>query len=633
MANQIERGEPLTEMVKGSMDYTLHTIRRQFYQAFRRLGDDWFWIVETFADHLIVEHESELQEGEFYRVAYTQEGETYRFAPRDQWQVVELAYQPRTTAMTEAAGSGKGKRTGQTTFKETITGSLQLVESEGETPNPDGPWRIQGLGITADVVNANGRRYASHVLEAAVHRLRTHLNESAGQGRLILTGEADHPNDKGNRTPLLTETIINWNDVAFEEGQVLVAGNLLGTQKGKDVRAQMKGGVKPDISQRAYGKSVSVQENGQTIEDVVELYLTGYDLVVGRSDPNAQVTMFESKQPEPEQPPKNKQKKVLSESEEDATMDELTLQELKKKYPQLVAQIESEQDEKRRKELELKLEARAAEDTRVAKEVAMQEAKLRKALGLSESDDLAAAVAANKAKLSQLEEASAADKKALDEYRKAEQVKAVGEHITEAVKALPYADDLKAILQEALAEAKPETVEAADTLLEAKRQEYDKLMAAQTLKSKGFNGDIQVLGPVFESQTGLPAYARPAFEITESLVKARQATRRDLSKPQTVNEQFAAEYLARFDEQHKHHLISEAQAFEEAEIATDLSLPYSVSRAVAAEAIPNLVATSVFDVAMAEGSPMNIYFEQYTPETGAVVAITDEAVTIVALAT
>lgn len=605
---KIERGQPLTEMTKGSLEYTYHLIRTAFFRQFSRDDSgDWFWIEEVFTDHVIVNHEK-LPPDEFYYVTYTREGESYVFAPRDQWEIVELAYQPKTMAESR-------KTARKTRFSERITASVELVEADSEQEtNPDGPWRIQGKGITANVINGNNRRYKTHVLEAAVRALRGHLRESAGQGQLILTGEADHPHDKGNRTPLLQETIINWDDVNFNGKQVLIDGKLLGTSKGKDVRAQMKGGVRPDISQRGYGQSIFIEEDGRQVEEVIELVITGYDLVADGADPYAGVTMFESQKPG---------------KEENNTMDELTLAALREKYPQLVAQIEAERDKTRRAELEAQLESRRAEDERVAKAVAEREAALRKQLGIGEDDDLTEALRQRDAQRQKDEADRKKEQEELQVLREAEQKRQVTAHIAEKVKDLKYPAELKATLTEAMLAIGPATVEAADTLLETKKKEYDAIMAQTDLAKRGFGG-VKVVGPVIESELGIPAFARPAYEIVERLVERNLGKRRDFRKAITPNEIFTRRYLEAFDKRFQTQLIEESQryeAFMEAETTGDLNLPYAVSRAIVEEAVPELVALSIFDFGLEDTSPTRIYFEAYSGETGSAPDITDEAFT------
>jgi hypothetical protein len=75
---------------------------------------------------------------------------------------------------------------------------------------------------------------------------------------------------------------------------------------------------------------------------------------------------------------------------------------------------------------------------------------------------------------------------------------------------------------------------------------------------------------------------------------------------------------------YKRQLLAEAKEFNEAELTTDLNLPYSVSRAIIAEAFPNLVAANVFDVGVIETSPTRLYYEAFAGETGYTVAVTDE---------
>jgi hypothetical protein len=66
---------------------------------------------------------------------------------------------------------------------------------------------------------------------------------------------------------------------------------------------------------------------------------------------------------------------------------------------------------------------------------------------------------------------------------------------------------------------------------------------------------------------------------------------------------------------------------QEAELTTDLNLPYSVSRAIIAEAFPDLVAANIFDMGVIATSPTRLYFEATTGETGYAGGVTDEVVT------
>jgi len=150
------------------------------------------------------------------------------------------------------------------------------------------------------------------------------------------------------------------------------------------------------------------------------------------------------------------------------------------------------------------------------------------------------------------------------------------------------------------------------------------------LKGLGFDEkakSVRVIGDVLETETGTPEFARPAFEITESIRKHEMRPVKDLRKNESRAAQLTIQLLERFDQLYRRQLMNEAQQFNEAEAASDLNLPYSVSRAIIAEAFPNLVAANVFDVGLMSGSPENIWFETFAGETGYTVAITDEVVT------
>ena len=88
-------------------------------------------------------------------------------------QPVEVEFVGLYEPVTESAGkTGRGQR-----FTETIEQALTVTESKAD----NGGRSIKAIGITADVVNGNGRRYPRKVLAEAVSRLNGHLHESNGQ--------------------------------------------------------------------------------------------------------------------------------------------------------------------------------------------------------------------------------------------------------------------------------------------------------------------------------------------------------------------------------------------------------------------------------------------------------------------
>jgi len=324
-------------------------------------------------------------------------------------------------------------------------------------------------------------------------------------------------------------------------------------------------------------------------------------------DPTAETLMFErSKRSAPTPPPRHQPT-----LEDSPTMDKITLESLRADYPELVAQIERERDNARRAELEEALQQKQAADARDAKLIAEREKALRTQLGLSDTDDLAEAMQRQATELQRLQEA--------------EQARAVEQYIQTECAQIKYSELLRDQFLEAVKSAGAKTIDEAKAVIVAKRKEYDAIQAKLALAARGHS--LQILGPVLERDRGIPEFARVSHELTESLIRAGHVSPRDLRAPRNTNERFTALYLERFDKVYAHHLRREAALYDEAEQTSDLNLPYSVSRAIIAEALPDLIATSIFDVQMVDPAPtVNIFFEQYAAESGATATVTDEVV-------
>jgi hypothetical protein len=606
----VDRGQPLEE-VKGSAENHVRQVRSDFYHQFKdqvREDEAWYpYIVETFAGHVIV-REANLPEGEFYLVSYAPTGDGhYSFADREDWTVVELAYQIKS----ELTESKK--------FREVLTAAVTLEEGA------EGGRTISGTGITADTINANGRRYPYPVLKRAVDQAISHLNESTGQGRLAILGEADHPSDKGHRRPQFLETIVNWTELSLDPAtkQVAIRGTVLETSKGRDALAIMEGGVMPGISIRGYGISRQVEDaaTGRMIEEVTELTITGFDLLVPgeQSDPNGQIDVIEGRDAPPaqEESAEMDPEEVLQALQESGVLDQMTGQLLERLAAAQAEQEEGQRQQALREALGVESDGDIIGAVRALIEEAQHdpsavETALRESLGVGEHGDVTGEVAERMARLQELEEA--------------EQRRQVEAHITEAVGALSYPDWLKEQLIEAVQAEEPGTVEEAQELIESRRKEYGGFVSRMELAARGHKHGLEVLGPVIERDAGVPAYAQAAFEIQESFRRSQPGivVARDLRVPSNVNERFAAEYIRRFDEKYRHYLAQEAELLAEAEQTSDLNLPYSVSRTIIAEAIPTLVATSIYDVGLASSSEERVYYEAYSGETGEQVAVAAE---------
>ena len=584
MAKKIGKGKSITELVKGSLQYTQEEISNAFRAQFPA-GDmgPYYYIVDTFADYIVVQayghgpSQSDLKSDEYYKITYSKSGDAYTFAAKDAWEVVELTYQPQSASSDQQSAVSESKKKKGLKFNERINAQVVLEEREEGKPRKI---KIEGA-MTANVVNGNGRRYPVEVVRLAVDELRSHLNESAGQGRAIqVLGEAEHPSDKGGR-PNLLETVTKWDEIAFDGTRVDLTGRILETSKGKDILTLMEGGVMPGVSLRGYGEGKTIGKGDDKVFEVTELHITGFDLVLEPSFENA-AQLTESQ--------------TQSSMEDDMNLLEQLLK-LREEHPELFTGV-TEAQMKKMSEDQLKI----------------VESTIRSVLGIDGKADIAEALKSTMDKA-----------KKFDESQKQNEVKTA---IAEATKDLPYGEKLNAMFIEAINEAELGTPEAVKKFAESLKKQYSKFAANKELKGMGFGGKIEGIRPVLEAETGTPEFARVAFELTESVRKHEMRAKRTIDlRAESPAAVFTAMLLEKFDKQFQRQLLAEAKAFEEAETTSDLNLPYSVSRTVIAEAYPNLVAANVFDFGIMDQSPMNLFYEAFTGETGFTVAVTDEVET------
>ena len=612
MVQKVGRGEPVQESAGSITQYTRRVsrdFRRQFGASMSE--SDWYgYVVDVYQDHVIV-YDYDLPDGQYWLATYELgDDEHYVFQGRDDWSTVELTYQLA------------GELTESKKLAEVLTAAVVLEEATGAGK----PRYISGIGVTADVINANGRRYPYPVLKRAVDQAISHLNESTGQGRIAyVLGEADHPSDKGHTRSQFLETITNWTSLRLDSStkQVQIRGRMIESSKGQDAIAVMEGGVLPGISMRGYGVSRIVEEaNGSTVVEVVDLTLTGFDLLVPgeQSDPNGEISLLESaktRKQHQEEGSDMDPEQVLAALMESGAMDTLA--------GTLLVRIQEAQDQANEgQRMQLLREALGVETDAeivgaVTKLIAestgtpnVGDSVLRTALGLEEGVDVDGVLEGRMTRLQELEDA--------------ETQRGVDTFVEGTIKALKYPSWMKDQLTEAVQGAAPKTKDAAKALIESRRKEYSGMLSRLDLAAKGNVHGLEVLGPVIERDLGIPAFAAVSHEISESLHNRNVLTlkRADLVSPKTINERFAAQYLAKFDAAHKHNLVQEAALFAEAEQVSDLSLPYSVTRAIIAEAVPMLIATSIYDVAMTDQSDTRVYYETYAGETGETVAIAAE---------
>lgn len=621
---KIGKGKAIEELVKGSYDYTLHTIRQAFYRAFPDNYDEMeiYWIIEAFTDYLIVNAYG-LPADEFWRVSYSREPDgSYAFAGRDDWELVELTYQPATRPIISSKGEAGPRK-----FVEQISASMELVEEARSSENTTGPWRIKGHGVTADIVNYNNHRYPGYATARAVREAQNRL--AAEPGRLVVGGEVDHPSDKGQETALLGQTTFMWDKIELKDGKVLVEGTMFGTQEGRDMYARMQGGLKPDLSQRAWGQSITVEEDdGTVVEEIVEFSIAGYDAVTEGADPFAGVEKIESTKSiinnggKSTMDEKDKDEATISKAE--VARQKVLKQGLETLFATMLASRSAEIQAKVRQYVESQApqdldEARnlvnekLGEYDAIAAETRQNEANLRKQLGIGETDDLATALAERESRRQALE--------------MAEQQRNVHSFIEKETKGVTYPQHIKDAFISAIKADKPTTEDEAKEIIAKHKEVYGKL--AIEFRKLTIGMGVDVLGPVIE-ETGYPEFALASLRLNESLRDRGMGQMHGLNRQVeqlSVGEAFALRYLKKFDEKYGHILAEESRRFNEAQQTTDMNLPYSVLRAIMPEALANLVALSVFDVDTTDQSPARIYYEDYSDESGATATVTDEAVT------
>lgn len=590
-----ERGQPLEEVTKGSLEYTVRQIRQAFYRQHPDTEREYYWVEEIFADHIIVNSEA-LKSDEYYFVTYSRANGEYVFAERSEWQVVELTYQPQS--LQERLREHQGRR-----MVEVNINGVQMAEAQSGQPRV-----ILGEGAFADQVNGNGRRYRTAVLAEAVAEARQHLLESLGQGRAILLGEDMHPSSK-RQSPRLTETIVAWQDVWFDfkEKVVRLKGNMIENSMGRDAIVTMDAGVLPGISLRGYGESEIIELNGQMVEDVLWLRLTGFDLVMDPSFETAAVTALESLGESTMSDLKDEGKVKTPEKPDISGM---TPAQVRKEYPDLAeALLKEAKDAERAKALleQEELKAKEAELQEMNKE---REAALRAELGIDENADLQTAVAERNRRLAQLEEA--------------EHARQVDAYIAKQAKELAaYPDWMRENFLAAVRGEEAKTMDEAKAAMTKMRTIFDKQLAELKLRQKGYG--VEFTGPVLESETGIPEFARAVFEIQEGLVANGFGARRALHKKEDLlpGEAFAKKMLEKFDKTYKSQLTSETKLLAEAETTADLNLPYSVIRAIMEQAYPELIAANVFEFDTMDVNPGRLYYEsQFVGETGYATAVT-----------
>lgn len=189
------------------------------------------------------------------------------------------------------------------------------------------PMRIGGIASKGNVSNENDRYYKTSLLERETNRLANDV----GTGRMV--GELDHPQDGQSR---LEKNAIKFTRLHMDGDYLKFEAEVLETIAGKDLKANLKGGVSVDVSTRGFGSTKEEKIDGKIVGGVIQddYELVAIDAVSGHSNLDAEIQYF-----------KEKAETTLNGG------DEMKLDELKKKYPELVAVITEEVETRVRKEV------------------------------------------------------------------------------------------------------------------------------------------------------------------------------------------------------------------------------------------------------------------------------------------
>ena len=571
--NKLNKGNPIKlAEAAGSIDSYLTKMRHCFMEQFpnEEMSMQYHYITESFDSYVIV-YDSELGLDQYYKVNYTESNGEFTFDDKDKWEVVELTYKPANVKTT---------KTQESTVK---TSHYEIVESKDKKQSP----RIKVHALTARKVTINKTFYPVSVLEAAVRELQdsNKLNESVGQGKIKpLLGEVEHPRDKGT-LPSLNAAAFKWESAGMDGDKLIFEGVILPTEPGNLIKTLISEGVEFGFSIRGNGEVIESED----VNVVRELHLSGLDAVLTPSDISTGILSLQESQ--------NKKGKTNMNPQLDLLLTAI------KEFPEFFGG--------------LTLKDAASFDEAVATD---RIKLVRGTLNIAESADFIEALTNER------------------ENRNTLKTQRESGAISEAVKtaitvAKKYGSDGQEQFKEVLNGQEFTSLAEANQFIDAQHKLFSKLTASNRVGGNSVINKIKIT-PVVEAELGIPEYAKTSFDLAES-IRARndQQGQRRFKQPFNLkgsnlnrNQKFAADYLKAFDQKNQARLVQESAMFNEATQVSDLSLPTTVNRALIQLAVPTLIASSLFDVAVAERSPDTLYFNKaMTAETGLIVNVAAES--------
>jgi hypothetical protein len=163
---------------------------------------------------------------------------------------------------------------------ETTYPALALREEQGK------PTVVSGIASETDTVNGNGRIYPRAVMEREVRRIAEDLASSNHAGLV------DHP--EGGAVSV-SDIGLKFTNLWTEGNRVMFEAEIVPTQRGRDLEAVVRAGVRIGISSRGYG-SAKLEKRGDRMVQVIgeDFELESFDAVVTPSVASARITSYES---------------------------------------------------------------------------------------------------------------------------------------------------------------------------------------------------------------------------------------------------------------------------------------------------------------------------------------------------
>ena len=132
----------------------------------------------------------------------------------------------------------------------------------------------------ADIINGNGRIYSKDVLESAVEAAQKQIEE---YGPLLMDSQ-HRIGSYGQPVSDLREMVAVIHSIEFDNTEGVVSLpkiTFVENTAGTDILKLLEAGAKLQVSQRAYGTSVTEKVDGESVEVIKFLRFRGFDLVPG----------------------------------------------------------------------------------------------------------------------------------------------------------------------------------------------------------------------------------------------------------------------------------------------------------------------------------------------------------------